>query len=91
MERYFAAGMERLIENKTRVEPVSAQLLEVLEDKAGKQAVAELVKQWATLTKLKSRYEQYLEKHTREKSVDVKNKAQHKLREAFEPFFVGRP
>jgi hypothetical protein len=30
--------MARLIENKTRVEPVSAQLLEVLEDKAGKQA-----------------------------------------------------
>jgi type I restriction enzyme M protein len=89
VDRYFAAGMERLIENKTRVEPVSAQLLEVLEDKAGKQAVGELVKQWATLKKLKSRYEQYLDKHVREKSVDVKNRAQHKLREAFDPFFAA--
>src|SRR5439155_12961429 len=44
--RYFAAGMERLIENKTHVEPISAQLLEVLDDDAGKQAVAERVKQW---------------------------------------------
>ena len=52
IDRYFAAGMERLIENKTRVEPVSAQLLEVLDDDAGKHAVAELVKQWAGLNKL---------------------------------------
>src|SRR6266699_1726127 len=28
IDRYFMAGRERLIENKTRVEPVSAQLLE---------------------------------------------------------------
>src|SRR5439155_7735451 len=46
IDRYFAAGMERLVENKTRVEPVSVQLLEVLDDDAGKQAVAERVKQW---------------------------------------------
>src|SRR5215831_11167299 len=44
IDRYFAGGMERLIENKTKVEPVSAQLLEVLDDDAGKQAVAGLVK-----------------------------------------------
>ncbi len=36
VDRYFAAGMERLIESKARVEPVSAQLLEVLDDAAGK-------------------------------------------------------
>src|SRR5215216_905496 len=34
IDGYFAAGMERLIGNKTRVEPVSAQLLEVLDDDA---------------------------------------------------------
>lgn len=89
VDRYLAAGMERLIENKSRVEPISAQLLEVLEDKAGKQAVGELVRQWATLTKLKSQYEQYLQRHAREKSVDVKNKAQHQLRESFDPFFAA--
>lgn len=89
IDRYFAAGMERLVENKTRVEPVSAQLLEVLDDTAGKQAVAELVKQWASLNKLQSRYEQYREKHADEKAVDQKNKAQHLLREAFDPFFAA--
>jgi type I restriction enzyme M protein len=89
IDRYFAAGMERLIENKTRVEPISSQLLEVLDDDAGKQAVAELVKQWSGLNKLQSRYEQYREKHAGEKVVDQKNKAQHQLREAFDPFFAA--
>src|SRR5713226_7355626 len=89
IDRYFAAGIERLIENKTRVEPVSAQLLEVLDDAAGKQAVGELVKQWAGLDKLQTRYEQYCEKHAREKAVDQKNKAQRQLREAFDPFFIA--
>lgn len=89
VDRYFAAGMERLIENKTRVDPVSAQLLEVLDDNAGKQAVGELVKQWAGLNKLQTRYKQYRAKHAGEKAVDAKNKAQHQLREAFDPFFTA--
>jgi type I restriction enzyme M protein len=89
IDRYFAAGMARLIENKTRVEPVSAQLLEVLDYAAGKEAVAELVKQWAGLNKLQTRYEQYREKHVDEKAVDQKNKAQQQLREAFDPFFAA--
>lgn len=89
IDRYFAMGMERLIENKTRVEPVSAQLLEVLDDAAGKQAVAELVKQWAGLDKLQARHAQYREKHAGETAVDQKNKAQHQLREAFDPFFAA--
>ena len=89
IDRYFAAGMERLTENKTRVEPVSAQLLEVLDDDAGKQAVAELVKQWSGLNKLQTRYEQYREKHAGEKAVDQKNRAQHQLRDAFDPFFAA--
>ena len=63
IDRYFAAGMERLIENKTKVEPVSAQLLEVLDDAGGKQAVGELVQQWAWLAKLKTRYEKYLQQN----------------------------
>jgi type I restriction enzyme M protein len=98
IDRYFAAGMERLIENKTRVEPVSAQLLAVLDDAAGKQAVAELVKQWAGLDKLQTRYEQYREKcgadfrpvngkANRQDACSTMNKAQHQLREAFDPFF----
>lgn len=89
VDRYFAAGMERLIENKTKVEPVSTQLLEVLDDAAGKQAVTDLVKQWTGLNRLQTRYEQYREKHASEKAVDQKNKAQHQLRETFDPFFAA--
>jgi type I restriction enzyme M protein len=89
VDRYFAAGMKQLVENKTKVEPVSAQLLEVLDDAAGKQAVGELVKQWAGLTKLQARYAQYREKYAGAKAVDPQNKAQHQLREAFDPFFAA--
>jgi type I restriction enzyme M protein len=89
VDRYFSAGMERLNENKTRVEPVSTQLLEVLDDEAGKQAVAELVKQWTGLNKFQARYDQYREKHGSETAVDAKNKAQHQLRGTFDPFFAA--
>lgn len=89
IDRYFTSGMERLVENRAKIEPVSEQLLEVLDDEGGKQAVAELVKQWAGLTKLQSRYEQYRTKHVGEKAVDQKNKAQHQLRESFDPFFAA--
>ena len=89
VDRYFAAGMERLIENKKRVEPVSAQLLEVLDDDAGKEAVAQIVKQWTGLNKLQARYQQYESKDVDQKSVGARNKAQHQLGEVFEPFFSG--
>ena len=89
IDRYFAAGMERLVQNKAKVEPVSAQLLEVLDDASGKQAVGELVQQWAELAKLKTHYMQYQEKHSDEKTVDKKNMAQQQLRKAFDPFFAA--
>lgn len=89
VDRYFAVGMERLIEYKTHVEPISAQLLEVLDDGAGKAAVGGLVQQWAALNILQTRNALYCEKHASEKAVDVKNKAQHQLREAFDPFFAA--
>jgi type I restriction enzyme M protein len=89
VDHYFAEGMERLIANKVRVEPVSAQLLGVLDDAAGKRAVGDLVKQWAGLDKLRGRYEQYRAKHAGEKAVDQKNKAQRQLRETFDPFFAA--
>lgn len=89
IDRYFCGGMERLVENKAKVEPVSVHLLDVLDDAAGKQAVAELVQQWAGLAKLKTRYAQYQEMHVDETAVDKKNKAQQQLREAFDPFFVA--
>jgi type I restriction enzyme M protein len=51
--------------------------------------VAELVKQWAGLNKLQTRHEQYCERYSNERAVDAKNKGQHQLREAFDPFFAA--
>ncbi|MEQ1883714.1 MAG: class I SAM-dependent DNA methyltransferase [Bryobacteraceae bacterium] len=89
VDSYFATGIERLIGSKARVEPISTQLLEVLDDDAGKRAVGELVKQWAALKQLQSRYEQYRDKHAGERAVDAKNKAQRQLRQVFDPFFAA--
>lgn len=89
VDRYFAAGMERLVENKEMVEPVSKQLLEVLDDETGKATVGELMKQWAALDKLKAKHDQYNERYGREKAIEKKNKAQQQLREAFDPFFAA--
>lgn len=87
IDHYFAAGMESLIENKTKVASVSEQLLEVLEDTEGKKAVGELVHQWTALTSLQAAYSQYLSQHAKEQNIDKKNNAQHLLSEAFTPFF----
>jgi len=89
VDRYFATGMERLIESKTHVEPISARLLEVLDDDAGKSAVGALAKQWAGLTKLQTRYEDFLEGAAPSAPVEKRNKAQHQLRETFDPFFAA--
>lgn len=89
VDRYFAQGMEKLAENQEQVGPVAEQLLAVLDDAAGKQAVGELVQQWAGLTKLQSRYATYREKHGGETAVEQKNPAQHQLRLAFDPFFTA--
>lgn len=89
IDRYFAQGMERLIENETQVQPVSAQLLEVLENAEGKAAVKALIKQWSALPKLHTRYEDYLQHHESSADIPAQNRAQHKLREAFDPFFLA--
>ncbi len=87
VDRYFAEGMKRLAENEAKVQPVSAQLLEVLDDDAGRHAVADLVKQWAGLGKLRSRYEQYRAKYAGDEAVERKNRAQRHLHDAFAPLF----
>lgn len=87
VDRYFDLGMIRLRENATKVEPVSAQLLEVLDDAEGKEAVKSLVKQWKGLHKLNTQYEQHVAQRTKLTSIESKNKAQHKLRQTFDPFF----
>jgi len=89
IDRYFKQGMDKLIESKTQVEPISELLLEVLDGNGGKEAVADLVKQWSDLKKLQARYDSYLQKNGKKTDIDKKNKAQHALRQAFDPFFNG--
>jgi type I restriction enzyme M protein len=76
IDGYFEQGMQKLAENKEQVTPVAEQLLAVLDGNGGKEAVAGLVKQWAGLKALQTRYEQYLKKNGRQTAVDKKNKAQ---------------
>lgn len=92
IDSYFANGVALLAENEKQVKPVGEKLLEVLEDEPGKLAVGDLVKQWKALGKLQTTYEKYQAEASVYKSqskldVDSKNKAQHKLRKAFDPFF----
>ena len=87
IDRYFATGMERLAENQAQVKPVSAQLLEVLNDNAGKDAVAMLVKTWSGLGKLQKAHAAYAGKAAG--TLEKHNRAQHQLRETFAPFFAA--
>jgi type I restriction enzyme M protein len=89
VDRYFHQGMKRLVENKTRVAPISEQVLGVLDDRDGKGAVADLLSQWTVLDDLTKRYSKYQGKYGDEPSVDKKNRAQHELREGFDAFFAA--
>ena len=98
IDRYFREGMEKLQKTEGRVGPVAEQVLEVLDGEEiaeeAKQAVAGLLKQWKGLKKLQESFNEYIEKHgdidtESDSAVDKQNKAQHKLRESFDPFFEG--
>jgi type I restriction enzyme M protein len=86
IDRYFASGMERLAENKAQVEQVSMQILDVLDDQAGKESVAHLVKTWDALDPLERAWAAYRLKHDFP-TVEEKNAAQQELRASFDPFF----
>jgi len=91
VDSYFAKGMALLLDNQQQVQPVSAQLLEVLDDEQGKLAVADLVEQWQGLDALKQSHQAYTQavagKLGKPGEVDCINEAQHKLRKTFDPFF----
>lgn len=89
IERYFEQGMARLAENQKQVEPMAEQLLAVLDDKAGEQAVASLVDTWKGLAPLEKAWAAYQKKHTAKASADKTNRAQHELRATFDPFFTA--
>jgi type I restriction enzyme M protein len=91
VDSYFAKGMTLLLDNQQQVQPVSAQLLDVLDDEQGKLAVADLVKQWQGLEVLQQSQQAYTQAVAGQLSkvgeVDGINEAQHKLRASFDPFF----
>src|SRR6185295_18336412 len=59
VDRYFSEGLTKLADNATHIQPLSSQLLEVLENGAAAQAVKDLQKHWKTLTKLQDKYAAY--------------------------------
>ncbi|MCW5548516.1 MAG: SAM-dependent DNA methyltransferase [Opitutaceae bacterium] len=106
VDRYFTTGLARLRENQAQVQPVSAQLLDVLPDAAGKEAVGALLAAWSGLAKLEKKHATYAEtvgaalrrdgssdksrgKPAPTKETDALNRAQHKLRAEFDPFFTA--
>lgn len=89
IDSYFAQGMERLADNFTQVEPMAAQLRDVLADKDGKAAIAALIKAWQKLATLEKAWASYRKDNNGRTAVDKRNQAQHKLRATFDPFFAA--
>jgi type I restriction enzyme M protein len=89
IDGYFKVGMERLEINSALVKPVSAQLLEVLDDGPGKTAVAGLVAAWQGLVDLRRAYSDYQQASQTLDTVEETNQAQQQLRAAFTPFFAA--
>ena len=102
VNHYFESGVASLHAHQASIEALCAQLFEALDDKAARQAVTDLKKQWKGLGKLEERYAAYLDStapvrattSVRAKLVEVKaieahNTAQHKLHAAFAPFFTA--
>ncbi|PHS45347.1 MAG: N-6 DNA methylase [Marinobacter sp.] len=91
VDSYFRKGMEQLLANREKVEPVSEQLLDVLDDAQGKQAVGELVSQWQGLKALQQASDAYTEAADLHlgtpEAIETANRTQHELRAKFDPFF----
>jgi type I restriction enzyme M protein len=84
---YFQEGLKCLSESQLRVVPISAQLMDVLDNEGGKTAVKDLKSQWATLSGLQNLCKEYQDRYRNAVSVESANEAQKRLRKAFDPFF----
>lgn len=89
VDRYFEQGMTRLEENEPQVKPVADQLLAVLDDASGAIAVADLLKSWGELPKLRAAYQKYSISRDKLKTIEKRNAAQQSLRQTFDPFFAA--
>ena len=87
IDEYFKAGMAQLAENAAIVPDISAQLLEVLDDAEGQQAVNALTHQWAGWNQLEEAYKAYLAENL--EGIEAQNQAQHELQAKCEPFFAA--
>jgi type I restriction enzyme M protein len=83
--------MEQLRANRETVEPVIEQLLDVLDDAQGTQAVGELVSQWQGLKALQQASDAYIETAdlnlSTPEAIETANRTQQELRAKFDPFF----
>ncbi|MEO0520110.1 MAG: class I SAM-dependent DNA methyltransferase [Cyanobacteria bacterium P01_A01_bin.116] len=100
VDSYFRQGWVRLQESWVQEKPVCEQLVAVLDDSeadagVGKTAADAFSAVWDELVGLEKQYRKYEKTHAAEtgalseKDIKAWNKAQHKLSEAFEPFFVA--
>ncbi len=91
IDGYIKKGMALLAENKTQVEPVCEQLLDVLGDDQAKLAADELLNQWKELNMLETKVTDYRNKVKGKflalKNVGTINNAQHALQNEIESFF----
>ncbi|NVZ09537.1 SAM-dependent DNA methyltransferase [Allochromatium humboldtianum] len=96
IDRYFASGMERLVENRAQVEPVATQLLEVLDEQADAEAIDRLKAAWNELVPLEQAYTAYQQQNPpvslgeapEVSDIEARNTAQRELRATFAPFFA---
>ena len=88
MDQYFADGVERLGTNAAQVRDVSAQLLDVLDDAEGQQAVKTLEGKWTGWSELKATHTAYQKAQANDTTIEAHNQAQHELQAQFEPFFA---
>ena len=89
IDRYFAAGLTKLIENQAHVGPLAVQLGELLEDKESRTATTDFSRRWGELAPLQTKCEAYVKAGGKKVAIDARNQAQHELRAAFDPFFTA--
>ena len=89
IDRYFAAGLTKLIENQTHVDPLAVQLGELLTDPASRAAMTDFSRRWGELAPLQAQCQAYVKAGEKKLAVDARNIAQIDLRTAFDPFFTA--
>jgi type I restriction enzyme M protein len=86
---YFSKGETKLTESHDRVEPVAAQIEEVMTSAEGKAALKRLLVQWESYTQVQQATKAYQSSYSATSVVEQQNQAQHSLTAAVTPFFEG--